>query len=140
MVEWRPIPGYHGYEASELGEVRPINPRYKRGRGLTIKPWIETRHKRQAARLSLHHEGQRTKHFVHVLVCMAFHGLPPPDTECCHINHDSLDNRACNLKWDTHSVNIEEQWEKRREMEANLDDAMGLARYNAPPPDSDVPF
>jgi hypothetical protein len=37
--------------------------------------------------------------FVHELVTKAFHGPGGDDMEILHINHDRMDNRACNLKW-----------------------------------------
>lgn len=137
------IPGFPSYEASDEGVIRPVRPRYKNGRGAHgLRPWIVERHGRKAAYVSLHVNGVRTKHLVHVLVCLAFHGERPEDkTDCCHKDHDSLNNHASNLKWDTHSKNIEEQWEKRREMQTRLDDALGdLPCYNGPDRHSDVPF
>lgn len=156
MTEWRPIPGYPNYEASSDGEIRPVKPRYRvspvelflaelvgekiERRGEKIAPWIETRHRRDAERVALVVDGKKHREFVHRLVCLAFHGVPPPElTDCCHRDHNSLNNRACNLKWGTHSENIEEQWEKRREMQAKIDDAIGWTPcYKGP--ESDVPF
>jgi hypothetical protein len=158
VAEWRPIPGFHDYEASSDGEIRPVKPRYRiapvelflaeivgekiKRRGQVIVPWIETRHRRDAARVALVIDGRRHREFVHRLVCLAFHGLPAEGlTDCCHIDDDSLNNRASNLKWGTHQQNIEEQWERRREMEAKVSDAIGdLPCYNGPDLHSDVPF
>lgn len=139
-MEWRPIPGFPGYEAAEDGGIRPTKPRYKNGRGAIIKPWIVCRHGRDAAYVTLYVDGKGHKHLVHRLVALAFHGPPPAElTDCCHKNHDSLDNRAANLRWGTHSENIEEQWEQRHMMQARLDDALGIEHcYN--PQDSDIPF
>lgn len=126
MAEWRPIPGYLEYEASDDGSIRPVKPRYKTGRGRDgLRPWIVERHGRKSAYVTLHIGGKRIKHLVHRLVCLAFHGLPSEDqTDCCHRNHNSLDNRASNLRWGTHSENIEEQWEQRIEARARIEDAL----------------
>lgn len=44
---------------------------------------------------------------VHVAVCETFHGpRPTPAHVVRHLNGDSLDNRASNLAWGTHSENI----------------------------------
>lgn len=111
--QWLPIPGFAGYEASSSGRIRPEKPRYKcRGKD-GLKPWIVERHGRKSAYVSLHICGVRSKQLVHRLVALAFHGLPPDgQDDCCHKNHDSLDNRADNLKWDTHSNNIQENWDR----------------------------
>ena len=138
MVEWRPIPGYEAYEASELGEIRPVKPRYRNGRGSKIKPWIVSRHGRHAAYVSLHIAGKRTKHLVHRLVCLAFHGEPGPDqTDCCHKNHDPLDNRASNLRWGTHQENMAENIERSERSAQELEELM---HYGGPGMLEGTPF
>lgn len=141
-TEWRAIPGYEGYEASSEGEIRPVNPRYTKGRGLILRPWTVDRHGRLARYVTLHQGGKRHKHLVHRLVALAFHGLPPAGKEdCCHVDHNALNNRASNLKWDSHSANIEDQWERRHEERIREDDALGVTpSYTGPCPGSDVPF
>lgn len=141
-MEWRPIPGFEPYEASEAGEVRSSRPRYKKGYSPVLRPWIVSRNGRDAAYVTLCVGGKRNKQLVHRLVALAFHGVPPPEcTDCCHKNHDSLDNRACNLEWGTHSKNISDWWEQRLEMLARLDDALGgTPSYNGPDARFDIPF
>lgn len=158
-VDWRPIPGHAGYEASSAGEIRPTTPRYKvspieiwlaelvgekiERRGQKIAPWINRRHRRDTACVALVVEGKRVVRFVHVLVCLAFHGVPPPElTDCCHIDHDSLNNRASNLKWDTHANNVAECWsEEAIERRSRWEDAIdGGPCYTGPDPRSDIPF
>lgn len=138
---WRPIPGFPGYEASSEGVIRPTRPRYKCRGANGLRPWIEERHGRLAARVSLHIDGVRTKHFVHRLVCLAWHGLPPESDEqidCCHIDHNSLNNAASNLKWDTHAHNIEANYERAAIAMEELHEMIGSL---ASPTDlSDVPF
>lgn len=159
MVEWRRIPGFAAYEASELGQIRPVEPRYKvrpieaflaelvgekiERRGDVIAPWIETKNRRDAARVCLTIDGKRHKEFVHRLVCLAFHGVPPPElTDCCHIDHDSLNNRASNLKWDTHANNVAECYSEEAIMRRSLweDDIDSGPCYTGPDPRSDIPF
>lgn len=134
---WKRIPGFPGYEASELGQIRSSHPRYKlrpvevflaelvgekiEKRSAILRPWIEERHGRKAARVALRVDGLKVNHFVHRLVALAFHGEPPEGcTDCCHGNHNSLDNRAANLSWDSHRNNVlanfTDEWKERRAM------------------------
>lgn len=43
---------------------------------------------------------------VHVLVLEAFVGPRPPGMECLHSNDVGTDNRLSNLRWGTHSENL----------------------------------
>jgi len=108
-----------------------------------LAPWIEERHGRKAARVKVTCKGKRENHFVHRLVCLAFHGVPPPElTDCAHKNHDSLDNRASNLAWQTHSENVQANWSEEaieRRMRWEDDCEMGPS-YNGPDYQSEVPF
>lgn len=134
---WKKIPGFPGYEASSDGQIKSINSRYRilpvevflaelvgeviDKRGEILKPWIEERHGRKAARVALRVKRLKTNQFVHRLVALAFHGEPPEGcTDCCHGNHDSLDNRAANLSWDSHRNNVmanfTDEWKERRAM------------------------
>lgn len=157
---WRRIPGFPGYEASEDGQVRPVQPRYKVSavelwlaelvgqpitkRGQVLKPWIVTRHNRDAAYVTLHIGGEDHKVLVHRLVCLAFHGLPPTEehTDVAHGNHNSLDNRASNLKWSLHSDNVADCYsEEAIERRARWEDAcLTGPSYLGPERGSDIPF
>lgn len=108
IEEWRPIPGFPGYEASAAGAIRAVQSRVRSKQGVPLKPWTVERHGRLADYIQLR---RGNKVLVHRLVCLAFHGLPPEGmTDCAHINHNSLDNRASNLKWSTHADNIQENY------------------------------
>lgn len=142
VVTWRPIPGFSGYEASDQGVIRPTNPRYSRGRGATLKPWIVERHGRLAAYVSLHINGKRHKHLVHRLVALAFYGPAPEGmNDCAHANHDSLDNRASNLKWSTHADNVQANFERDLDRRIRWEDDCDLGpRYHGPDRESGLPF
>jgi len=111
-LEWKPIPGFPGYEASSSGVIRPVAPRYKNGRGKDgLRPWTVERHGRLASYVTLHQDGKRHKDLVSRLVCLTFHGPAPEGlNDCAHVNHNSLDNRASNLKWSAHADNVAENY------------------------------
>lgn len=149
-MEWRAIPGFPGYEASSNGDIRSSQPRYRirpvelwlaelvgeriERRCELLEPWIVERHGRRAAYVSLSIDGQRSKQLVNRLVTLAFHGLPPEDKpDSCHRNHDSLDNRASNLRWGSHAENVAEQFsDEARERRAILEHNAGLLHYAGP--------
>jgi hypothetical protein len=57
------------------------------------------------ARFLVVHKGK--SHKVHRLVCEAFHGEPNMDTPVCmHIDENSANNRAENLRWATQKENL----------------------------------
>ena len=154
--KWRQIPGFPGYEASDLGQIRSSRPRYKLNpvevflaelvgekiekRCAILRPWIEVRHGRKAARVALRVGGLKVNHFVHRLVSLAFHGQPPEGcNDCCHGNHDSLDNRAANLSWDSHRNNVLANYsEEARERRAMIEEE--LAPWLADRGDHGTPF
>lgn len=56
-------------------------------------------------RVSLSFEGLTKTRTVHGLVAAAFLGERPDGMDICHINGDYTDNRAANLRYDTHANN-----------------------------------
>lgn len=91
--KWTQIPGFTGYEVSDLGRVRRgeeiVSPyRYKY---LTVGlPVGDRRHPKR----------------IHRLVLTAFVGPCPVGMVCCHNNGDRHDNRLENLRWDTPASNV----------------------------------
>lgn len=96
MEEWKDVPGYPGYKASNLGNIRG-----KRGRVLSqslsktgyykVRPYAE----------------KSNVIGVHILVGLAFLGAKPqPDWEIDHINRKTWDNRVENLRWTSHPQNM----------------------------------
>lgn len=109
---WRDIRGFEGsYQVSDLGHFRSL-PRTKidkRGRiyqlkGKNIKTHKSNKHGHMNVRL-----GQTPCFAVHRLVLEAFVGPCPEGMEACHNNRDPSDNRAINLRWDTHKNNLEDR-------------------------------
>ncbi len=114
---WAPIPGYRGYEASDLGRVRSVD-RFVDG--------IDGRRHRYRGRLLAHALSKcgqypivtiktddcvRQKRRVARLVLMAFVGPCPKGMEALHGNGVRVDSRLTNLRWGTRSEN---QWDQIR--------------------------
>lgn len=103
---WRPIPDFHGYEASDQGRIRSVD-RYVTGsdghrrlrRGKVLSPASDG-----LGRLHVPLPGRKTRR-VHRLVLEAFVGPCPDGMEACHANDRPSDNRLVNLRWDTRSEN-----------------------------------
>jgi hypothetical protein len=104
--EWRPVPGYPGYEASNLGRVRSVDRWVIRSdgirgfwRGTILQPTKQGRYLK--VKLSA-----RNTIAVHIVVCSAFHGPRPAGKHgVAHGNGDCHDNRAANLRWATVTEN-----------------------------------
>lgn len=108
--EWRPIAGHPLLEASSLGRIRSLpyvqmmprggertrqmNPTYgviKRGSGGPRKQVTFQRHTLNVGRL----------------VCLAFHGPPPPDKpNALHRDENACNNVPGNLEWGSQKENL----------------------------------
>lgn len=108
--EWREIPGYPGYEASDDGRVRSVervqpNPSPSSRGGVRVlkervlRPAVDKRTGRVKHRLCI--DGVMHSAFTHALVCAAFHGPRLEGAQTRHLNGDHTDNRAANLAWGT---------------------------------------
>lgn len=109
MEEWRDIPGCPGYQASDLGRVRSCR---KKGYGLSkgLGKWhIMTPHDHSyQLSVGLRFNKRRRQVGVGRLVLEAFVGPCPEGMECCHNDGDRLNNHLENLRWDTHTANVED--------------------------------
>ena len=101
---WKDIPGYEGlYQASNLGRVKRLG-----GTPKTVNDRILNGHAIPTGYLQvfLYSDAEGIPHYVHRLVCAAFHGPPPTEKhEVNHLNGVRGDNRAGNLQWVTCSEN-----------------------------------
>jgi hypothetical protein len=108
IEQWRPIPGWEGYEVSSLGRVKSLprvverwsarcrTPVRLRLRGRTLKPHVR---RDGYASVALCENGQPRTQLVCALVLSAFTGPRPDGMVACHNNGIRNDNRLSNLRW-----------------------------------------
>lgn len=111
--EWRKIPGWPEYEASNHGRVRS-NGRHIRSvskTGKESKRWIEGVIRRQSdvggyKSITLARKGRKFTTYVHRLVLLAF--IPPTrdGLDVNHIDGNKANNFLNNLEWVTRSENV----------------------------------
>lgn len=108
--KWVDVPGYPGYQVSDLGRVRTVDRRVlgKDGRselhrGKVLKP---QRLKNGYTEVYLCDGKSRKHRTVHSLVAQSFLGEKPTGHDVMHINGDRSDNRAENLKYGSRSENL----------------------------------
>lgn len=94
--EWRSIPGFPPYEASDLGRIR----RADTGRVRTL-----TTGARGYAQVNLSNGRETATQKVHVLVAATFHGPRPNGLVIRHMDGVALNNRADNLAYGTQGDN-----------------------------------
>lgn len=130
--EWRPIPGFPNYEASNLGRIRSLDRVFRR-----MNRWgklAEYRWKGRIMKLTPHRgwlavtirgEGQ-TAWGVHQLIASAFHGPCPEGLVVDHVNTIKTDNRPENLEYVTNTENVKRQYAKG--LLSNLGETNGKAK------------
>lgn len=112
MCDWEGL-----YEVSSAGRVRSVR------RKIILKSGDSGHCGHQAVVLS--DSPRRVKRYVHHLVLEAFLGPRPPGMVSRHLNGDSSDNSAPNLRWGTHEENYADQ---RRHGTANMGERNGRAK------------
>ena len=123
---WKDVPSKPEIRVSNLGRVwlKPRQYRGAKGGVILTRPKPRLGCKTRASKSALHwYYGLVTTAYgnlkVHRLVCEAFHGPAPSENSVViHINEDSLDNRAENLRWGTQKENLNmprfiEYWRSR---------------------------
>jgi Zn ribbon nucleic-acid-binding protein len=108
--QWRAVPSYEGYyEVSDQGRVRSLERRAANGRvwpGIILKGVTHPNGHRQV--ILSRHNVKRT-YWVHALVLSAIVGPAPKGMEALHRDGDPGNNTTGNLKWGTHSENMQDQ-------------------------------
>jgi len=101
---WLPVIGYEGlYDVSDWGRIRSLPRRTTRGGLMKLIAdgkgyWV----------VSLTREGKQRRFFVHRLVMEAFTGPLPEGMEIRHLDGDPGNNRLPNLRYGTHSENMQD--------------------------------
>ena len=104
MSEWKVIPSFPLYEASDDGQIRRRVRRGSAGSPGQPKATSSTWNGYLAVNID---GGLR---IVSRLICEAFHGpAPDGDHQAAHLNGIRTDNRADNLRWKSRSENYKDQ-------------------------------
>lgn len=98
--EWRPIPGFPGYDVSSFGRVRSGLSGMLKLRKVRLNSWGRPQ-------ITMHRYGRLHCFEVHVLVARAFLGAPPAGTEVNHIDGNKRQNFFGNLEYITHLENVD---------------------------------
>lgn len=107
MEHWRTIPGLNAYEVSDLGRVRRVAPYRSTFAGRVLKP---CRHRDGHLIVRLSKNGKAHARYVHRLVADVFLGpAPSPAHIVAHWDGDPAHNAVTNLRWATHSENIQDR-------------------------------
>lgn len=101
-IEWRDIPGWSSYEVSNLGVIR-----HKRLERICGTYETITSKGTYLALGAVNDEKTKRTSGQHILICLAFHGLPPtPNHEVNHKDGNKHNNLPGNLEWMTRGDNI----------------------------------
>jgi hypothetical protein len=111
---WKPVPGFDGYEASSLGNIRSVYRLVTYGPSILFpfgyKRWMKGRVLRPAPNRSGHLmvvPGRAAGSVnVHQMVALAFIGPPPKGREVIHRDECKTNNKPRNLKYGTRSENL----------------------------------
>lgn len=100
-----PVPGFEGYEVSDLGRVRSLD-REIRGRFYPGQVLSQTLDPKGYPVVTIGSRGSsRTPARVHVLVMLAFVGPCPPGLEVLHADDVKANNVLGNLRYGTRTSN-----------------------------------
>lgn len=110
MEEWKNIPGYPGYQASNLGNIRSFwfygNTNTLSETPHLMHPSSEPKHGYLIVNMK-NAEGKRGTRLIHRLVLMAFRGNSKQ--YALHKNDNPKDNTIDNLYWGSQKQNVDDQ-------------------------------
>jgi hypothetical protein len=121
---WKDIPGFEGYQASNLGRIKST----RRSKETILKPWLRGAPNRPDNRykaVSLMHKNKRSTHYVHKLVIETFIGKTNDTFVCDHIDRNKFNNNLSNLRWVSASDNS-----LNRDYNGNLKKGVRVSEYN----------
>lgn len=114
--QWRPIPGFVGYEASSEGRIRSTDRvvTYETSDGRLISRHHKSRVLAQMVAKSTGYSyvspGRKKTIYVHRAIALAFRGVPPtPKHHAAHGDGDHSNNRLSNIAWKTAVENEEDK-------------------------------
>jgi hypothetical protein len=96
MIEWRVIPGFENYEASNLGDIRNAR---------TGKPISQWQYKTGYKGVTLYRDGKKHSSTVHKCITGAFFGPKPEGLIVNHKDEDRTNNNIDNLEYVTYTYN-----------------------------------
>lgn len=99
--DWRPIPGYPCYWASDSGRIAST----KQGGWRVLRPRVNNK---GYSELSVHNGTGFVTMRVHTLVALAFYGARPSCLVTRHLDGNKLNNRVDNLRYGTNLENEED--------------------------------
>lgn len=102
--EWRTIPLFPEYVASNMGRIRRIKHAQTWNAGVILRPSVTYQGYHV---VSIHSNHKRCQQKVHRLVLMAFSGVPSVGIQGNHLNGNKGDNRLVNLEWETPQGNTQ---------------------------------
>lgn len=97
---WAPVPGFNGYFACREG--------YVRGPRKVLKGYSPDGKYLRVLLRDMGTNSERVMMFIHRVILLTFVGPCPVGMEVRHLNGDSTDNRLENLKYGTHSENMQD--------------------------------
>lgn len=112
VEEWRDIQGYEGlYQVSDWGNVKSVERYVRNGNGFRkvreriLKTFLAGDEK-EYHYVKLYKNNDRKPFTIHELVAMAFIPNPYNKPEIDHIDTNKKNNNVENLRWVTHSENM----------------------------------
>lgn len=125
--EWKAIPGFSRYQASNTGHIRSTN--YKRsGRIVVLTPAIGKDGYPQTMVLS--DSGKYETHKIHWFVTLAFFGQRSDGREVNHKNGIKTDNRIENLEYVTRRENMDHSLRNKLQKKFVCGSEHGQAKLN----------
>jgi predicted XRE-type DNA-binding protein len=120
-MEWKEIPGFTGYQASDDGRIRSIDReiirKTKHGditfrmKGKELKQFWSGKYLCVSMRTDRYPNRMQRPEPVHRLICLAFFGLPKADRNIArHLDDNPNNNHLSNLSWGSYSDNMKDSW------------------------------